>query len=76
MQESTFDIGWQICVIRVFGIGRHVSAASLHNSSCAPANLQTALASHNPDRNIWNKSYNEEYNGLDNLEVFTEITTE
>ena len=59
-----------------FGIGRHVSGANLHNSTCASANLQTALASNNPDRDIWNKLYNKQYDRFDNLEVFTEITAE
>ena len=76
MQENTFDIGWQECARRVFGTGRHVSAANLHNSSYAPANLKNALADNNPDKDIWNKSYNEEYDGLDNLDVFTEINTQ
>ena len=75
MQENTFDIGWQECAKSVFGIGQHVSATGLNNIYFAPANLKHALASNNPDRDIWNKSYNEEYDGLDNLDVFTEIAT-
>ena len=71
MQENTFDIGWQECAKQVFGIG---SAAGLHNTNYAPESLRQALASNNPDRDVWNKSYNEEYNGLDNLKVFTDIT--
>ena len=53
-----------------------MSAIGLHNTTCAPANLQQALASNNPDNKIWNASYNEKYDGLDNLNVFTEITAE
>ena len=74
MQENTFDIGWQENMAhRMFGIGRHVSAVDLHDSSCAPHNLRTALAGNNPDRSVWNASYNEEYDGLNSLNVFTEI---
>ena len=65
----------QECAKRVFGIGQHVSATGLHNTHFAQANLKHALAS-NPDRNIWDNSYNEEYDGLNNFNVFTEITTE
>ena len=73
-KKNTFDIGWQEYARRVFEFGRHVLAAWLHNTTCAPANLQQALASNNPDSKIWNELYNEEYDGLDNLKVFTEIT--
>ena len=76
MLENMFDIGWQDCARQVFGIGKHISAANFHNSTCAPANLQTVLASNNPDRDIWDKSYNEEYDGHENFNMFTEITTE
>ena len=77
MQKNTFDIGWQENMAhRMFGIGRHVSAADLHDSSCAPHNLRTALAGNNPDRSVWNASYNEEYDGLNSLNVFTEINAE
>ena len=75
MQENTFDIGWQECARRVYRISRHVSVIGLHNTICALANLRQALASNNPDNKIWNALYNKEYNGLDNLDVFTEITT-
>ena len=37
--------------------------------------MKIALASSNPDNKIWNSAYDEEYNGLQGLEVFTEITT-
>ena len=76
MPENTFDIGWQEYAKRVFGIGRHVLATGLHNTHFAPANLKHVLASNNPYNKIWNKSYNEEYDGLDRLDEFTEITTE
>ena len=75
IQENKFDIGWQECAKRVFGIGQHISATGLHNTHVAPTNLKDALASNNPDRNIWDKSYNEKYDGLDTLKVFTKITT-
>ena len=48
----------------------------LHNTTCATAILRQALASDNSDNEIWNASYDEEYDSLDNLGVFTEITTE
>ena len=74
MQENTFDVGWSDNFAhRVFGSGRHVSATNLH-FDCAPANLRTALAGSNPDRKIWNAAYDEEYDGLRGLDVFTEIT--
>ena len=76
MQENIFDIGWQECARQVYGTGRHVSAVGLHNTTCVSANLRLALASNNPDNKIWNASYDEEYDGLDNLDVFNEITTE
>ena len=72
MQENTFDIGWQECARQVHGTGRHVSAVGLHNTTCVPANLRQALASNNPDNKIWNASYDEEYDGLDKFDVFTE----
>ena len=53
-----------------------MSLLGLHNTTCAPENLQQALANNNPNNKIWNASYDGEYNGLDNLDVFTEITTE
>ena len=76
MQENTFNIGWQeniACCI--FGTGRHISAANL-NTNFSPPNLKTALAGSNPDRRVWNASYNEEYDGLNGLNVFTEINAE
>ena len=75
MQENTFDIGWNFDMAHhVYGIGRHVSATNL-NVNLAPANLKIALAGSNPDKKIWNSAYNEEYDGLQGLEVFTNITT-
>ena len=76
MQENTFDIGWQECAKQVFGIGRHISAKGLHNTHFAPANLKHALAGNNPNSKIWNNFYDEEYDGLDSLDVFSKITTE
>ena len=74
MQESTFDIGWEDHHSHyILGNNRFVSAAHL-NFDCAPANLCVALASCNPDRSVWNSAYNEEYYGLKDLDVFTEIT--
>ena len=74
MQENTFDVGWTDNLThRVFGIGRHVSASNLH-FECAPTNLHTALAGSNPDRTIWNKAYDKEYDSLRGLDVFTKIT--
>lgn len=74
MQENTFDVGWEdYCARRIFGNKRLVYAAHLH-FDCAPANLRVALASSNPDRKIWDSAYNEEYDGLKDLDVFTKIT--
>ena len=75
LQENTFDIGWdEHKARRIFGCGRHVSATDLHNNY-APPNLKTAFASNNKDRKIWRDAYDEEYDGLNSLNVFTEITT-
>ena len=61
MQENTFDIGWQENIARrIFGTGRHVSASNL-NANIAPHNLKFALAGNNPNRKVWDASYNEEY---------------
>ena len=74
MQENIFDVGWSDNLAhRVFEIGQHVSASNLQ-FDCAPANLRTALAGSNPDQKIWNAAYDEEYDGLCDLDVFTEIT--
>ena len=76
MQENTFDVGWSFDVARrVFGHSRHVSAQSL-KQNFAPPNLKVALSDSNPDKEIWNAAYNEEYDGLQNLDTFTVITTE
>ena len=75
MQEKTFDIGWQENITRrIVGTGKHVSAANL-NKNIAPPNLKTALAGSNLDRR-WGASYNEEYDGLNGLNVFKEINAE
>lgn len=74
LQENTFEIGWQHNLARrIFGMGRHVSAAGLFNQQ-APNSLKEALHRNNPDRVIWDGAYNEEYDGLSDLEVFEEIT--
>ena len=59
---------------RVYGIGRRVSAITL-NKNFVPSNLKITLAGSNPDIKIWNLAYDEEYNGLQRLAVFMEITT-
>ena len=59
---------------RIYGIDCHVSATNLH-TNFAPANLRIALAGSNPDNKKWNSTYNEEYDGLQGLKVFSEITT-
>ena len=49
LQENTFDVGWasdRAC--RIFGCGRHVSAATLANNY-APPNLRMALAPNNEE---------------------------
>ena len=76
MQENTFDIGWQENIAcYIFGTGRHVLVMDL-NANIAPSNLKSALAGSNPDRKVWDTSYNEEYDGLNGLNMFTEITFE
>ena len=59
---------------RIYGIGRHVSATDLHRNFTS-TNLRIALAGNNPNNKIWNSAYDEEYDGLQGLKVFTEITT-
>ena len=44
------------------------------NANIAPPNLKSALAGSNPDRKVSDASYNEEYDGLNGLNVFTKIT--
>lgn len=74
IQENTFDIGWQESTARqVYGTGRYVSATNL-NSTVAPPNLKFALTGNNPDKQTWNFSHDEEYDGLNNLDVSMEIT--
>ena len=76
MQENTFNIGWQENIAqRIFGTDRHVSASNL-NANIAPHNLKSALAGNNLDQKVWDSSYNEEYDGLNSLNVFTEIKAE
>ena len=58
----------------VYGIGQNASAANLH-TNYAPGNLNISLDGSNPDQYMWEASYNEEYNGLRGLDVFTEIST-
>ena len=68
-------IGWIFGMAhRVYGIGCHISATNL-SSKFSPANWRVALASSNLDNKVWNSAYNEEYNSLQGLEVFTEIIT-
>ena len=46
------------------------------NTNVVPANLKSVLAGNNPDQKVWNASYNEDYDGLNGLKMFTKITTE
>ena len=72
IQENTFDLGWNFDMAhRVYGISRHTK---LHKNF-ALANLKISLAGSNPDNKIWNSAYDGEIDGLQGLEVFTEITT-
>ena len=76
IQENTFDVGWSFDKARrSFGYSRHVSAQNLHQNF-APPNLRTALAASNPDRDIWDAAYNEEYDNINGMEVFEEIDQE
>ena len=73
LQENTLEIGWQDNIARrIHGYGRHVSAANLLNTQ-APGNLRHALQRSNKDRETWLASYNEEYDGLTELDVFDVI---
>ena len=75
MQENTFDIGWNFEMARrVYGIGHHVSATKLH-TNFTPTNLRLTLAGNNLSNKIQNLAYDQEYDGLQGLGVFTEITT-
>ena len=50
----------------------HATAKSLKNP--CPLSLDKAIHTINPDCSTWLQSYDEEYNGLHNLEVFEPIT--
>ena len=74
MQENTFEIGWSDDVARrTFGLIQHVSAKTLVNP-VAPPNLRVVLAANNPDQDVWNNAYNEEYDNIDGMNVFKVIT--
>ena len=76
MQENTFGIGWQENIAcHIFGTGRHVSATNL-NANIAPPNLKSILTGSHPNQKVWDAPYNEEYDGLNGFDVFTEITAE
>ena len=76
MQKNIFDIGWQENIAcYILGTGQHVSAMNL-NAHIVPPNLKSALAGNNLDRKVWEVSYNNEYNGLNGLNMFTKITAE
>ena len=65
---------WQDNIARqVGGIGRHVSAELLQDP-LALSNLKTGLAAKNEDQKIWGDAYDEEYNGLKGLDMFTKIS--
>ena len=46
------------------------------STNVAPANLKSALAGSNLDRNIWDASYNGECDGLNSLGMYTKVTAE
>ena len=70
------EIGWQDHIAhRVFGFGRNVSASGLKRQQ-APGSLKEALSAHNPDRQVWLDAYNEEFDGLSDLDVHSIITEE
>ena len=75
MATPYFDYFWNFDMAHcVYGICCYVSATKLHKNF-APTNLKIALAGSNPDNSIRNSAYDEEYDGLQGLEVFTEVTT-
>ena len=74
--ENTREYGWQENIsCYIFDTGQHVLAANL-NVNIALPNLKSALAGSNLDRKIWDTSYDKEYDGLNGLNLFTEITVE
>ena len=74
IQENSLSLGWQENVARrCCGIGRHVSAANL-SSPLPPSNLIKGLSKDNSDAGVWNAAYNEEYDGLNGLDTFAEIS--
>ena len=74
IQENTIDIGWQETTdLQIDGTVRHVSATNL-NSTIVPPNQIITLASYNPDTQTWSSSYGEDYDGVNNLDVFKETT--
>jgi hypothetical protein len=76
LRENNLGIGWEDCKSkRIYGYGRHISAATLRNPM-APASLLKGLNKSNPDASIWNDAYDEEYDGLAGLDTFEEISKE
>lgn len=76
IQENNFELGWQGNIARqvqVEGIRRHMSAELLKDP-LAPSNLRKASSITNKDCRIWGDAYDEEYNGLNDLDTFTKIS--
>ena len=75
MKEDKFNFGWTFDMAHcVYGVSCYISTTNL-NSNFAPANLKIVLAGSNPDNKVCNLAYDEEYDGLQGIEVFTEIIT-
>ena len=74
LQKNNFELGWQDNIAcQVGGIGKHVSAELLQDP-LAPSNLKKGLTTTNKDHKIWGDAYDEEYNGLKDLDTFTKIS--
>jgi hypothetical protein len=71
--EGTLVVGHKDTDQRIIREAFHVSAKQLQSKS-PPSTLKKALAAGNPDAPIWDESYNEEYDGLTKLDMFTVLT--
>ncbi len=71
--EGTLVVGHEDAEGRIIGDAFHVSADLLRSKS-PPSTLKKALAAGNPDASIWDESYNEEHDGLTELDTFEALT--
>ena len=66
--------GWPKTPQVIRGSAAHVSAASL--TQPCPSTLAKAFNTNHPDKDVWMKSYEEEYYGLVALDTFTVINAD